>query len=864
MSNNNLNQNQTVGLARDLNLFDITMIGVGAMIGAGIFVLTGIAAGTAGPALILSFALNGIVTVFTAMVYAELGSAIPEAGGGYLWVKEGLPGPNAFQAGWMSWFAHAVAGSLYALGFGAYLAQLFKELNFSFLGLHGEILGKVLAGIIILIFIGINYRGVSETGMAGNIVTVLKVIILIIFVVSGLYAIIGHPQFLIKFHPFKPNGWSGILSSMGLTFIAFEGYEIIVQAGEEVKNPRKNIPKAVFLSLAIVVPIYILVAFVSIGAVNTGSNMPTYLWLGNHAELGIVEAARQFMPLGNQLLMVGGLLATMSALNATTYSSTRVSFAMGRDKNLPDMFSNINQRTRTPHIALLFSGALILFMAEVIPIKDVASASDIMFLLLFLQVNIAAITLRKKYGDRLKYGYLMPFFPIVPIIGIITKLFLAVYMFNYSPVAWYFTIAWIGVGTLLYYFYAKPRDVSKERTPVVLEERTVGSSNNRYEVLVPVANPDSLDNLLPPAIEAAKGNNGVVLLLNVITVPDQLNLSAGHRYVEESREVLQKARQMVVDSGAEAEVLIRIAHRLPDAIIQTATERDVDLMVMGWRGKSPTERVTVGNKADYIMDEVNCDVLVVQQMQNPPFKNVVVPVSNPATIEQLLHKAVLIGEDDKTSRIDLLHIFRKGMSEDDNTKLKTELRDHVKAFMEQNPNIAPRVNFVFEEASDILESIIKKAGEYDAIVLGATNPTWTQRRFLVDKPVVIQQRTQKPVMLVRTRSSQVEFGLQRFSNYMKGGYKRIKPASERQLEQDGILAPRGEHKTADLHTRVHKMPLLISSVLAIISCALIYIGDGSNTSWAGGILFFVALGWFTRISVKGTLQRRSKSNDDVH
>lgn len=109
--------NTKVELSRDLSLFDITMIGVGAMIGAGIFVLTGIAAGAAGPALIVAFALNGIVAILTAMTYAEPGSAIPEAGGGYLWVKEGLPGPNTFLAGWMSWFDHAVAGSLYALGF---------------------------------------------------------------------------------------------------------------------------------------------------------------------------------------------------------------------------------------------------------------------------------------------------------------------------------------------------------------------------------------------------------------------------------------------------------------------------------------------------------------------------------------------------------------------------------------------------------------------------------------------------------------------------------------------------------------------------------------------------------------------------
>lgn len=137
-----------VGLSRDLSLFDITMIGVGAMIGAGIFVLTGEAAGVAGPALILSFALNGIVTIFTAMVYAELGSAIPEAGGGYLWIKEGLPGSNAFLAGWMSWFAHAVAGALYALGFGAFVYELLRMIDVPLLQYGIDLtLGKKLFGV---------------------------------------------------------------------------------------------------------------------------------------------------------------------------------------------------------------------------------------------------------------------------------------------------------------------------------------------------------------------------------------------------------------------------------------------------------------------------------------------------------------------------------------------------------------------------------------------------------------------------------------------------------------------------------------------------------------------------------------------
>jgi amino acid transporter len=476
-----------VTLSRDLRLMDITMIGVGAMIGAGIFVLTGIAAGAAGPALILSFALNGIITIFTAMVYAELGSAIPEAGGGYLWVKEGLPGPNAFIGGWMSWFAHAVAGSLYALGFGSYVALVLSELHFTIPGIEGELLHKVLAIVIIAAFVYINFRGASETGAAGNVVTILKIVILAVFIGAGIWAIADHPIYLDKFQNFAPKGIAGILSAMGLTFIAFEGYEIIVQAGEEVKNPRRNVPRAVFLSLAIVIPIYMLIAFVAIGAVNPDTDIPTYQWLAKYAELGIAEAARQFMPFGTLLLLIGGILSTMSALNATTYSSTRVSFAMGRDKNLPDAFAQVHSRRRTPYKALALSGALIGFMAIAVPIEDVAAAADIMFLLLFLQVNFAVITIRKKYGKRLRYGYLMPFFPIIPIIAIVANLFLAVFMFHFSPVAWYLALSWIAVGALIYYLYARNREQVKGGSLVMLEQKsTLEPQDERYHVVVPI------------------------------------------------------------------------------------------------------------------------------------------------------------------------------------------------------------------------------------------------------------------------------------------------------------------------------------------------------------------------------------------
>ncbi len=231
-------------LSRDLSEFDITMIGVGAMIGAGIFVLTGIAAGTAGPGLMLAFALNGVVTIFTAMVYAELGSAIPESGGGYLWIKEAFGSSQGFLAGWMSWFSHSVAGALYALGFGSYLALLLKDLGIPLdhLGIAHGLIEKVLAVLVVLAFLYINFRGTSETGTVGNIITLGKLAIIGLFITFGLWALGHRPEPAAPFEPFYPEGFGAVFMAMGFTFIAFEGYEIIVQAGEEVKNPRRSIP----------------------------------------------------------------------------------------------------------------------------------------------------------------------------------------------------------------------------------------------------------------------------------------------------------------------------------------------------------------------------------------------------------------------------------------------------------------------------------------------------------------------------------------------------------------------------------------------------------------------------------------------
>ncbi len=859
---------QHVGLVRNLGLFDITMIGVGAMIGAGIFVLTGIAAGTAGPALILAFAMNGVITVLTAMVYAELGSAIPEAGGGYLWVKEGLPGPNGFLAGWMSWFAHAVAGSLYGVGFGGFIYELLRilfldpaahhdahtgvflkgplHLPFGIEMTEGDLVQKVFAVLIILLFLYINYRGTSETGAVGNIVTVLKVIIILIFIVSGLFVVFGEPARFESFQPFAPRDIIGIVSAMGLTFIAFEGYEIIVQAGEEVREPRKNIPRAVFLSLAIVVPIYMLVAFVIIGAVDPPEGTLIHEWLGELGEIGIARAAAQFMPFGTFLIMVGGLLSTMSALNATTFSSTRVSFAMGRDRALPDGFSSVSGKTRTPHVALGWSGLLILFVALTLPIEDVAASADIMFILLFLQVNLAVITIRSKYGKDLKYGFLLPFFPILPMVAIGMQFLLLLSLFEVSHIAWIYAALWIGGGFLIYYFYARPRQERAHRTAVVQQtELMTPTQDAPYRVLVPVANPDSLSTLLPPALHAARQNQGKVTLLHIVTVPSPTPLSSGYRYLAASDALRERAISMVRDEEAAVEYIVRVARRVAPAIIDTAQEQQADLVIIGWQGVRRSDGVAeLGSNIDQVLSEVNCDVMMLQVGDTARAKRILMPVAEPRQVGYSLQLIQLFSGQEL--ELDLLHVFSTETSSAERERTTRALQrqiDSVKVAEMQ-------VNLLSEVSPDRIDAIVQAARDYDYLVLGETRETSVRQRLFGNTSMIIAERTRTPVLLLHPETSGVEFGLRQAVNYVSGGYASVDPESRERLEEQGYIVDGASPEDVELKSSVSQPAILVIGVLTVAAAILMYAGGGQTLTWVGALLYFGALLAFTLVAVR--------------
>jgi amino acid transporter/nucleotide-binding universal stress UspA family protein len=725
-------------LSRDLGLFSVTMIGVGAMIGAGIFVLTGIAAGVSGPAILLAFFLNGIVALFTASAYAELGGSIPEAGGGYLWVKGSLPQPSGFLAGWMSWMAHSVACSLYAVGFGAYFGEVLTELNLSpFLEPH--ILKRMLATFVVVMFAYINYRGAKETGKAGNLVTVLKILILLVFVLFGAKIIVSQPHRLEHFFPFFSKGFLGILTAMGLTYIAFEGYEIIAQSGEEIRNPEKNIPRAIFLSLLIVVPIYIVVAFVALGAVNPGG-MSAWDFL----------AARNIAAWGGVVLLIGGVLSTVSALNATIYSSSRVSFAMGRDFNFPGIFSRIHGRFKTPSGSIVVSSSLIIAMLLLLPIEDIASSADIMFLFLFIFVNVALIHIRKKSPNTLK-GYKSPLFPLFPVLGILTQSVLIIVMFAYSPRSFFITLLWIGMGLSIYYGYSRLREKGEAGPKIIVAEKELAHKD--FNIVLGIEEKREVEPLMNIALSIAKEKDGEISVTHIIPLPPQTPLNVGKKFLEERKKFLQAADKLGEKKHIPVSYNIRAAHKIYHGLIDTVVENKGNILILG-TGELGVRRKILGSILDPLMQEVPCDVGIMKIVGNNKLKKILLSTAGGPNSKVAFEWGASIVKQNQ-GKLTLFAVVRHESG-------RKEAEYRVKEMKKGVHYLKKQVEDKIIVGHNIADTILEESKGYDLLLFGATRERFWKRIQFGTIPKKLLRSSPISTLIVRRYEGMVLTWLRRF------------------------------------------------------------------------------------------------------
>jgi amino acid transporter/nucleotide-binding universal stress UspA family protein len=719
----------SVQLARHLGLFEATMIGVGAMIGAGIFVLTGMAVGNAGPAAVIAFALNGVVTLFTALSYAELASAIPEAGGGYSYIKKVMPNSIAFMSGWMLWFAYIVACSLYAKGFGSYFLEFFEryipKITHAVTGFFGRDPSIAILTILIgVFFLALNIIGTHATGKTENVITMAKILILAVFIFFGVKQVLDAPEVTrANFTPLFPLGFSGVLAAMGLTFIAFEGYDLIATVSEEVKDPRKTIPKAILLSLSITVVIYFLVVFSCIGAVPSAEGLPTWQLLGKYKEIGIIRAAQGFMPkFGVILILGGGLFATLSALNATIMASSRVAFSMGRDWMLPHLFSRIHSVRRTPVLAISLSGFLFLLVAVVFPLEIIGISSSLLFLMTFALVNIALVMYRRR-STSTRSAFRVPLFPVTPILGVITCAGLAVYQLIHNPLALVLAVAWVLVGLVLFgILFAKRVSIADVSKTIETPELLALKKAKRYKTLVPLANPERVRPLVELAGRIAGTCRGEVLALSVVDLPDVTGYAHAQPIVKEASLVLSQSQEIAVEQKIPFSSLLKIGRSAPAEIIQVARENNCHLILLGYKkDEDPLDNSVI----HYVISHQPCDVAILKSgnVSVETFRRILIPLAGREVHDRIKVRIVHCLYQMEKSRVTLMTVIPPGSSAIRRNRAHEMLKRAASVYQ------VPQADLVIEEHDQAAQAIINRAAGYDLLVLGMKDEPWLRAFF---------------------------------------------------------------------------------------------------------------------------------------
>jgi len=427
-----------------LTATDLTFLGVGAIIGAGIFVLTGFAAATqAGPAIMLSYVFAALACGFASLSYAEMASTVGGCGSAYGYAYAAMGEFIAWIIGWDLILEYAVSVSAVSVGWSGYFHNTLTGMGINIPEklLKGPVDGGWLnlpAMCIVLMIMALLIIGVKTTARFNKIMVITKLTVIALFI----FIAFRHLNFN-NWHPFLPFGWSGVMSGAALVFFAFIGFDAVSTTAEEVIDPKRDLPIGIISSLAICTFLYILVSglltcIAPYTALNVSSPISqTLINLGYHFAASLVA--------------VGAIAGLTTVILVMYYGLTRVFLAMSRDKLLPPFFASVNKRTQTPVRIILWSGLLMATFSAFVPMHELAELVNIGTLSAFVIVCAGVIVLRYRQPD-LHRPFKTPLMPFVPLLGVGSCLWLIA---NLNPVTWWRFIIWMLLGLMVYFNYSR-------------------------------------------------------------------------------------------------------------------------------------------------------------------------------------------------------------------------------------------------------------------------------------------------------------------------------------------------------------------------------------------------------------------------
>lgn len=448
-------------LKRTIGLIPLSSIGIGGTIGTGIFFILAQAVPIAGPAVVFSFLIAGIVAGLTAVCYAELAGAVPVSGSSYSYAYATLGEATALGVGACLLLEWGVAGAAVAVGWSEYVNQFLHNL-FGFqipdALSHAPEQGGVFnlpAVVLIVMCALLLIRGASESTTANAVMVAIKIGILIMFVVVG---ITGWDS--ANLSDFSPFGFAGVTSAAGIIFFSYIGLDGVATAGEEAINPRRNLPLAILISLLVVTTLYLAVSLIAVAA------QPTVQFKGQEAGLAQILQDVTGSTWPGTVLAGGAIISIFSVTLVSLYGQTRILFSMARDGMIPELFHKVNPRTLTPVHNTVVVAVVVSLLAGLIPINFLAEMTSIGTLVAFTTVSIGVIILRVKAPD-LPRGFKVPFYPVTPILSIAGSLWIIT---NLRAATIYVFIVWIGFAMLWYFLYSRHHSHLNRQEPVSLEE----------------------------------------------------------------------------------------------------------------------------------------------------------------------------------------------------------------------------------------------------------------------------------------------------------------------------------------------------------------------------------------------------------
>ncbi len=730
---------------RTVSLLGATIVGVGAIVGGGILVLAGVALRTTGPSAIVAFALNGVVAVLTALSFAEMSASFPESGGAYTFAKKVLTVRAAFAVGWVLWFAYIVAGVLYALGFAEYAAAAIDDLWSALIGAPPEWLRSraTLVSLALIASAGYALSLIRKASGGGQAETIGKMVLFVFLIAAGLWTLGFSVEGTIVrgMTPFFENGAPGLLSAMGFTFIAMQGFDLVSAIGGEVKQPARNIPRAMLISIAIGVVIYLPLLFV-VATVGVSGGEGIAAMSARSPATVMADAAREFAgPAGYWMVVAAAILSTLSALSANLYAASRVALSMARDRTLPRVIAKEHATRKTPVMAIYASALALTGILLMLPdVAAAGAAASLIFLVTFALVHWMAYLARKRAAEP--GPFVTPLFPLVPLTGGVACAALAIFQAFAVPAAGAIAVVWLGLGVMLYYALFAGSAQAVDAFAEAHDPQLAKLRGKHPLVLVPVANPTSAAGLIALANAMTPPVVGRVVLLTVLRTKDTKPIGGEElpAALVDAQSVVREALTTSFAGGRAPETLITVADDPWAEMSRAAESRGCESMLVGVAVDQPQSAA----RLEALLNEVECDVVVLHAKKarwSPHgIGRVIVPIRGKGGHEEL--RARLLGSLGRVSKkpVRFVRVVPEATPEEERASLAEELR----AFAEEETRDQPEAEVIASD--DVVCALAGAAGPGDVLILELQRRKG--RRLLGEIALRIARETEAAVLMI--------------------------------------------------------------------------------------------------------------------